>query len=113
MTVVVKEGFGGLREGCGVCTCAERVLNGCCHVWPVYAAVALGRSWRAEARVDGKKKCVARREWRVMWCSANVCETSREDGKWAAAAGVRWKLVYVYRVGTAAWLGADGEEGGG
>ena len=46
-------------------------------------------------------------------CGAvSMCvEMSHEDGKWAAAAGVRWKLAY--RVDTAAWLGADGGEGGG
>jgi len=44
VTVVVKEGD-GLREGCGVCTCAERVLKDCCHVWPVCM-----QPWRSNER---------------------------------------------------------------
>ena len=62
-----------VSEKAAVCVRAERVLNGCCHVWPVYAAVAFGRAWRVEAAGKGKKKCVARRERRVVWCSVNMC----------------------------------------
>ena len=112
VTVVVKEGD-GLREGCGVCTCAEKGIEWLLPCVVGVCSRGVGERGVAEAVANEKKKCVARRERRVIWCSVNVCETSREDGKWAAAAGVRWKLVYVYRMGTAACLGVDGGEGGG
>ena len=82
-----------VSEKAAVCVRAERVLNGCCHV--CVCSRGVGERGVAEAVANEKKKCVARRERRVMWCSVNVCETSREDGKWAAAAGVRWKFVCV------------------
>ena len=107
VTVVVKEGFDGLRESCGVCTCRKGIE------WLLsYAVVVCGlASMRvAEAVANGKKKCVARRERQVVWCSVNTWGGRHMKMGWAAAAGVRWKLVY--RVGTAACLGADGGEGG-
>ena len=70
VTVVMKEGD-GLREGCGVCTCGERVLKDCCHVCVCSRGVC--ERGVAEAVANEKKKCDARREWRVMWCSVNVC----------------------------------------
>ena len=43
------------EKGCGVCTCAQKGMKDRCHVWPVYAAVALvsvtggnGGEWREE-----------------------------------------------------------------
>ena len=44
-----------VSEKAVVCVRAEG-MKGCCHVWPVYAAVAFGRAWRVEAVANEEMK---------------------------------------------------------
>ncbi len=81
---------------------------------PCVRVCSRGVGERGVAENGGKRKeeacCSKRVASDVVQCQ-HVCETSCEDGMGCGTAGVRWKLVY--RVDTAAWLGAGGGEGGG